>query len=888
VLVGAYAYDITGTNEGAAFVYYGAPDGLNSGAISLSGGQASAQFGFSLGGGGDINKDGYADVIVGAPWYDSGQVDEGLAYVYYGTPLGMGSTVGFKAEVDQPGAQLGYAVSIVGDVNQDGYADIAIGAPIYQNNGRTAEGVIFFYLGKASGVYADSRVRIESLQANAHFGASVSGAGDVNGDGRPDVIVGAPLYDNDQTDEGAVFVYYGTSSGIPSGATANRILESGQAEAHLGTAVSLADVNKDSYADILAGAPEYDNGQTNEGAALVYLGSSGGPAASPAVVLESNQEYAAFGESLSAAGDVNGDTYADVIVGAKWYDNGETNEGAAFIYQGSASGLNASASQLLEGNQAYAYFGAVSGAGDVNGDGYGDVIVGAYLYDRGEADEGAAFVYYGSASGLYPSLMQMEGDQADARFGSTVSGVGDIDNDGYADVLVGAPYYDTVDGQDRGMVLAYYGAAHNFIPDDRTLEHNQARATLGAAVSGAGDINKDGYADVLLGAPGYDNGETDEGAVFIYHGSAAGLGASATLTLEGGQAGAYFGTALGAAGDVNADGYADVIVGAPGYDENGMDKGAAFVYHGAAGGLTTTAAWTVKGEAERAALGYAVSGAGDVNQDGYTDVIVGAPRSGGKGKAYVYAGSGSGLGSAAAWSAEGGQDNEQFGLAVAAAGDVNKDGYSDVLVGAPGYGNGQVQEGRAYLYAGSTGGLGAAAAWSIESEQAGAHLGAALAGAGDVNRDGYGDLLIGAPDYDNGQSDEGRAWLYRGAQAGPGSTAAWSDEGNQEGAHYGAALAAAGDVNADGYGDALVGAPGFDGGQENEGRAYLYYGSPAGIHSYDGWQAESDQAFAGLGYALGRAGDINRDGYGDILIAAPQFDQGEVDEGAVFLFYGRP
>mgnify|MGYP000111778957 CR=1 FL=1 len=236
--------------------------------------------------------------------------------------------------------------------------------------------------------------QLESNQAYAQFGRSVASAGDVNGDGYSDVIVGAYYYDNGQTDEGAAFIYHGSSSGIST--TAASQLESNQVSARFGRSVASAgDVNGDGYSDVIVGAHLYDNGQSNEGAAFIYHGSSSGISTTAASQLEENQANAQFGRSVASAGDVNGDGYSDVIVGADLYDNGQTDEGAAFIYHGSSSGLSTTAATQLESNQANAQFGiSVSSAGDVNGDGYSDVIVGAHYYDNG-----AAFVYLGNNGG---------------------------------------------------------------------------------------------------------------------------------------------------------------------------------------------------------------------------------------------------------------------------------------------------------------------------------------------------------------------------------------------------------------------------------------------------------------------------------------------------------
>jgi len=146
------------------------------------------------------------------------------------------------------------------------------------------------------------------------------------------------------------------------------------------------------------GAFLYDNGQSDEGRAFVYHGSAAGLSATPDWTAESNQPLALFGVSVGTAGDVNGDDYADVIVGADSYDNGQTDEGVVFIYQGSSAGLSSTPSRRAQSDQRGALFGhTVGAAGDVNGDGYAELIVGAPNYDRGQADEGVAFVYRGRA-----------------------------------------------------------------------------------------------------------------------------------------------------------------------------------------------------------------------------------------------------------------------------------------------------------------------------------------------------------------------------------------------------------------------------------------------------------------------------------------------------------
>jgi len=285
-------------------------------------------------------------------------------------------------------------------------------------------------------------------------------------------------------------------------------------------------------------------------------------------------------------------------------------------------------------------------------------------------------------------------------------------------------------------------------------------------VGTAGDVNGDGYDDVIVGAELFDNGQPAEGAAFVYHGSATGLSTTADWTAEPNQASALFGGSVGTAGDVNGDGYNDVIVGAYGYDDDQPGEGRGFVYHGSAGGLSATPDWTAESDQAFAEFGNSVRTAGDVNGDGYADVIVGAPDydngQSDEGRAFVYHGSATGLSATPEWTAESDQAEARFGISVWTAGDVNGDGYDDVIVGARLYDNGQVNEGRAFVYQGSAAGLSATPDRTSESDQRGAHFGFSVGTAGDVNGDGYAEVIVGAPYYDKGQAYEGVVFVWRG------------------------------------------------------------------------------------------------------------------------------
>ena len=230
-------------------------------------------------------------------------------------------------------------------------------------------------------------------------------------------------------------------------------------------------VNNDGYDDILVGAWLFNNGQSNEGRVFAYYGSASGfscgggcpvDATSAADwIIEGNQTNTTLGYALSSAGDVNGDDFDDVIVGAYAFDNGQNDEGMAFVYYGSATGLPCgsgcpadaltTADWTVESNQANAHLGNVNTAGDVNNDGYNDIIVAASKYTNGQTKEGMVFVFYGSASGLScgsgcpvdaftSANWSAEGNQADSALGGAggaVGSAGDVNGDGFDDILVG-------------------------------------------------------------------------------------------------------------------------------------------------------------------------------------------------------------------------------------------------------------------------------------------------------------------------------------------------------------------------------------------------------------------------------------------------------------------
>lgn len=856
----------------------------------LDGPITNAKFGSRMAPAGDVNGDGYSDVIVGSPeWSNNGGYTVmGHAWVLLGGPGGL--QTGFDLDITgtQDDGNYGYSVASAGDFNGDGFDDVLVGMPDHES-GLYDTGRVYLYFGSASGLAPeDDWYCREDLSSD--FGTSVAGAGDINGDGYDDIVVGDPF----AADHGRVSVKYGT----PGEPTWHTMDWSATAPSSYWLGFSVAtvgDIDGDGYDDVVAGAPRYSSGQNDEGAIYVYRGSAAG-VVTPPTIIQSNQALLGMGVRVAGAGDVNGDGHADVLVQCFPY-TGEPVNDELRLYLGSAGGLQPTpAWSRVVGDPESVGGWSVNPAGDVNGDGYADVLVSDTTVDDEVEDQGLLELYLGYYDGLAtaPAWSMPGPEDIEGGYRQAVT-AGDVDGDGFADLVAGAPYYSA----DRGRLYGFHGGPQGLRDEGGwVVEPNQAGAQFGIALASAGDVNADGFDDVLVGAPFYDNGQIDEGAVFLFPGGNTGLLAVPLWWAESNQVSARFGAAVASAGDVNGDGFCDIIVGAPWYD-GPSGEGAAFAWYGDAGsipfGNPDNADWAYFATQAGSDLGVAVDCAGDVNGDGFGDVIVGADfydnGTTNEGAVFAFHGSASGLDPDWDWFHDTNKLNCGYGFAVAGAGDVNGDGYSDVIVGAPTYDHPEVGEGLASVYLGSANGLQTGAPWwYAQSDQAGANLGYSVDAAGDVNGDGYGDIIIGAPGWNGIGDDVGAALIWYGGPTPPPT----GNPGNADrmwawllaGSRFGHDVATAGDVNGDGYGDIAMGCPRSDATYTDDGFAIVYLGTADGVAGSPDWLVTGTVAEAEFGRSVACAGDVNGDGFSDLLVGAPYFTNPQADEGRAYMYYG--
>lgn len=418
----------------------------------------------------------------------------------------------------------------------------------------------------------------------------------------------------------------------------------------------------------------------------------------------------AFGWSMCNAGDVNGDGYPDVLVAAIDHSDPlatEEEEGKLYLFYGGPDGLSATPVWSYEPNDPLNILGFETAGGDLNGDGYSDIIAGSIQWTGDISEQGKVSLWYGGPDGPGDSPdWEYFGDQELALMGSSVAMEADLNQDGFNDLFVSAKMYDNPE-DNEGKIWLFWGSADGPVGPVWSWEPDQEAVIAGFPVNYAGDVNGDGYPDVIIAGTNYAETWTKQGAAWVFHGGPDVPGDTPDWVAYGENKKDVFGHWVDGAGDVNGDGYDDVIIAALGF-ERSLDlasEGAAYVYLGSADGLQTAYAWRDEGNQSGAQYGYCVSGAGDVNGDGYDEIIVGSKYWSDpefkEGNTVVYWGSPNGPEPDYCWFSEGGQDSAYLGRHVDGGADFNGDGYDDFLTGAYRYTNILDQDGIVYaIYGG--------------------------------------------------------------------------------------------------------------------------------------------------------------------------------------------
>ncbi|MGD1848352.1 MAG: FG-GAP-like repeat-containing protein, partial [Salibacteraceae bacterium] len=801
-----------------------------------------------------------------------------------------------------------------------------------------------------------------SLDNSDQFGRAVCNIGDLNGDGVTDFAVGAPMDDDGGTNQGAVWILFMNSNGTV--ASHQKIAEATGGftgaltpNAFFGVCLSnLGDLDGDGINDLLVGQPRNNDGGTQRGAIWTLFLNPDGTVRKLQKVSSTSGGFTGsllnsdrFGSDVAALGDLNGDGLTEVAVGTLGSDDGGTARGAVWIVSLDRNGNAIQQTKISDtegnftaplSNQDY-FGGSVARLGDLDKDGIPDVAVGASRDDDGGTNRGAVYVLFLNANGSVKSHQKISNRitgkinvlQNEDRFGFSVAHAGDLNLDGSPDLLVGAFYAETNHSGAAFLIsLNPDGTAKDCINIGHNLAWNESLSAndyFGASVASAGDFNKDGLLDWLVGVSRDDDGGADRGSLYLQFSNAlpqqryepgAVLSAKLITHNTGGMSGLTsndnFGQSMVGIGDLNGDGIIDMAVGANRDASSGTMKGAVYILmmnsdhsvqsvHKIApsqGGFTGTL--TTDGY-----FGHSVAAIGDLDNDGIPDIAVGNfnddDGASNAGAIWIlFLNSNGTVKSHQKISASQGNftaildADDQFGRSIACLGDVDRDGVTDLAVGARNDDDGITNAGAAYVLFLKTDGT-VKAHQKISRTQGGlsyipsgnSRFGESICGLGDLNGDGTPDMLLGGlTAATSGMmavlllNPDGTVKSDKVHINTPGTPEIDSQD------LWGQGLTCVGDLNGDGYADVLAGAPGDDDGHSAAGALYVLFLDATGdIQSYyklsrtRGGLHTLQRINDNFGAAAGYLGDLDGDGFPEIAVGAPSDDQELLNGGALYV-----